>query len=126
MVLVEDESLAARRLQKILGRLFCHLDGFGHIPFEALWCDTPEAALEAIRSGADLIFLDLNLGGFNAFTWIEEGQIDPAKTIIISADTRHCDEAMARGIFAYVPKPIDEDLLKKHLERFIRDQGLIA
>ena len=126
ILMVEDETPAARRLQKMLERIMEDLGDWGKVPAEITWCSEPEAALAEAEHRPDLILLDLNLGCFNALSWIQGRNLPPSQTMIISAETRYCEEAFAQGIFAYLSKPIDESLLKRHLERFVKTNNLIA
>ncbi|MDB5106448.1 MAG: Two component transcriptional regulator, LytTR family [Fibrobacteres bacterium] len=126
ILLIEDEPPAARRLQKILDRLLENLGEWGKVPAEITWIGDPDLALAEAAKGPDLIFLDLNLGSFHSLDWLRESRLPADKVIIVSADTRYCDEAFALGVFAYAFKPIDEDILRKHLERYVKSRNLIA
>lgn len=131
ILLIEDEPPAARRLRKILERILENLGEWGRIPADVDWVGDPDHALAAASGGEsgeppDLIFLDLNLGGFHSLEWLRESRLPAEKVIIVSADTRYCDEAFALGVFAYAFKPIDEDLLRMHLERYLKARNLIA
>jgi two-component system, LytTR family, response regulator LytT len=125
ILLIEDELPAARRLRKILERLLENLGEWGRASVEIEWIGDPDLALAAAGQGKDLILLDLNLGGFNSLDWLRASQLPADRVIIISADTRYCDEAFALGVFAYVFKPIDEEQLRKHLERFVKTRNPI-
>lgn len=126
ILIIEDEPPAARRLRKLLEGLLGNLGEFGKIPATLRWVGEPSEALQAAASGPDLIFLDLNLGGFHSLEWLRQSELPAERVIVVSADTRHCDEAFALGVFAYLFKPIDEALLAGQLERFIRTRGLVA
>ncbi len=126
ILLIEDEPPAARRLQKLLEKLLESLGEWGKVPAELNWIGNPDLALEAVDKQPDLIFLDLNLEGFNSLEWLREAKLPANRTIIVSADTRYCDEAFALGVFAYLFKPIDESLLRSQLERFLKESNLIA
>ncbi len=126
ILLIEDEPPAARRLQKQLERVLENLGDWGTVPAEIAWIGDADLALAEAAKGPELIFLDLNLGGFHSLEWLREARLPADRVIIVSADTRYCDEAMGLGVFAYLFKPIDEALLRSHLERFLRDRNLIA
>lgn len=117
LVLVEDENLAARRLQKMVGRIL------EAVPHTFVRCATPEEGLDAIAENPDLILLDLNLGVLNAMEWVRARKIPPENTIIISADTRYAEEAFELGIFAYVYKPVEESTLQNHIVRFLEKRN---
>lgn len=126
ILLIEDEPPAARRLHKLLDRALEDLGEWGKVEAKVTWSGEPDSALAEAAKGPDLIFLDLNLAGFHTLEWIREARIRPERTIIVSADTRYCDEALAMGVFAYLFKPVDEALLRSHLERFLKGRNLIA
>jgi|SRR5690606_4991872 len=126
ILLIEDEPPAARRLRKQLESALENLGPWGKVPAEVAWIDDADLALEQAAKGTDLIFLDLNLGGFHSLEWLREARLPADKVIIVSADTRYCDEAMGLGVFAYLFKPVEESQLRSHLERFLRDRNLIA
>jgi response regulator of citrate/malate metabolism len=126
ILLIEDEPPAARRLQKLLDRVLVNLGDWGAVAAEVTWIGEPDAALAEAAKGPDLIFLDLNLAGFHTLDWIREARIPPEQTIIVSADTRYCDEALAMGVFAYLFKPVEEAQLRSHLERFLKGRNRIA
>jgi two-component system, LytTR family, response regulator LytT len=126
ILLIEDEPPAARRLQKLLEKSLENLGEWGKVPAEITWIGDPDLALEAAAKQPDLIYLDLNLGGFNSLEWLREAKLPADRTIIVSADTRYGDEAFALGVFAYLYKPIDESLLRSELERFLKNRNLIA
>jgi response regulator of citrate/malate metabolism len=126
ILVVEDEGLAARRALKMLERLLADLPGFGKVPAGLDWCSDADLALDEAAKGPDLILLDLNLGSFNSLEWIRARKLPAERIIIVSADTRYCDEAFSLGVFAYLFKPLDEAQLSAQLARFIRTRNLLA
>jgi DNA-binding response OmpR family regulator len=126
ILLIEDEGLAARRAQKMLARILGNLGEWGEVPATVDWCQDPDLALNEAAKAPDLILLDLNLGSFNSLEWIKANRLPADRVIIVSADTRYCDEAFALGVFAYLFKPLDEAQLSAQLERFIRSRNLLA
>jgi two-component system, LytTR family, response regulator LytT len=126
ILIIEDESLAARRLQKMLVRILGNLGEWGEIPATIDWCADPDQAINEAAKGPDLILLDLNLGSFNSLEWIKTQRLPPDRVIVVSADTRYCDEAYALGVFGYNFKPIEEAQLAEHLVRFIKSRNLLA
>lgn len=126
ILLIEDEPPAAHRLRKLLERVLEDLGEWGKVPAEVTWIGDPELAMSEAAKDPDLIFLDLNLGGFNSIEWLREARLPSDRIIVVSADTRYCDEALGLGVFAYLFKPIEEAQLRSRLERFLRDRKLIA
>ena len=126
ILLIEDEPPAARRLQKQLEKALENLGEWGKVPAEITWIGDADLALADAAKGPELIFLDLNLGGFNTLEWLREARLPADRIIIVSAETRYCDEALGLGVFAYLFKPVEETQLRSQLERFLRDGNLIA
>lgn len=126
ILLIEDEPPAARRLQKLLEKVLQNLGEWGKMPAEVTWIGDADLALAEAAKGPDLIFLDLNLGGFHSLEWLREARLPADRIIIVSAETRYCDEALGLGVFAYLFKPVEETQLRSHLERFLSDRNLIA
>lgn len=126
ILLIEDEPPAARRLQKLLDRLLGNLGEWGKVPAEVAWIGDPDLALAEAAKHPDLIFLDLNLGGFHSLEWLRGARLPADRVVIVSADTRYCDEAFSLGVFAYLFKPVDEALLERQLVRFVKSRNLIA
>jgi response regulator of citrate/malate metabolism len=126
ILVVEDEDLAARRALKMLDRILADLGPWGQVPAMVEWCAEADLALGAAAKGPDLILLDLNLGSFNSMEWIRESRLPADRIMVVSADTRYCDEAFGLGVFAYLFKPIDEAKLASQLKRFIRVRNLLA
>lgn len=126
ILIVEDEGLAARRAMKMLERILADLAPWGRVPARVDWCSDPDEALAEAAKGPDLILLDLNLGSFNSLAWIQARRLPADRVIVISADTRYCDEAFALGVFAYLFKPVDEGQLAAQIGRFIRERNLLA
>ncbi len=120
ILLIEDESPAASRLNRLLGRTLVDLGEDGKAPAEVAWVGDPDLALAEAAKEPELIFLDLNLDGFQTFDWLRGSRLPAAKTLIVSADVRFCEEAQELGVFGYLFKPVDENLLRSHLERFLR------
>lgn len=126
ILLIEDEPPAARRLHKLLDQVLENLGEWGKVPAKVSWIGDPDLALAEASKQPDLIFLDLNLAGFHSLEWLREARLPAEKTIIVSADTRYCDEAFALGIFAFLFKPVDEKLLRSELERFLQNRNRIS
>ncbi|MBO9637268.1 MAG: response regulator transcription factor [Siphonobacter aquaeclarae] len=111
ILIVEDEPLIARRLQRMLQDLLPEADitGVASLP----------AGLEFLdRHPIDLLFLDLNLGGEDGFQLLQTLTAGAFQTVIVSAHTERAIDAFAYGVLDFVPKPFDRERLEKALRRY--------
>lgn len=88
-------------------------------------------ALELIRSGAlpDVVFLDLrmpNVDGLEVLKVIQEEKLPCGPIIVISAfsDSTRMIEAMRRGAYDYIAKPLDLDEVVSTLQRAAEQRRL--
>ncbi len=117
VLIVEDETMVARRLQRMLGEVF------GDEAHELVLAHTfasARAQLETER--IELVFLDLNLNGANGFALLAEAVAGPFETIVVSANTDRALEAFEYGVLDFVPKPFNRERLAKAVGRF-RERG---
>jgi two-component system response regulator LytT len=112
VVIVEDEEIVARRLQRlvttILGarlrsvRVLATLsDGLAHVGEHPI----------------DLLFLDLDLGGRDGFRMLTEAVAGSFHTIVVSARTEEAIRAFEIGVTDFVAKPYTEERLRKAIDR---------
>jgi DNA-binding LytR/AlgR family response regulator len=66
----------------------------------------------------DLLILDLNLSGRNGFDILREAVSYSFQTIVVSANIDRAIEAFEYGVIDFIPKPYNEERLRKALDRF--------
>lgn len=112
VVIVDDERLALRAMQRLLAT-HAGVDVVGI-------ADTLEAAAELIRdSRPDLVFLDIDLGAGNGFELI--ARLTPApKVVFVTAHPQHAVEAFAVQALDYLLKPVLPERLAAALARAAR------
>ncbi|MDC8103416.1 MULTISPECIES: LytR/AlgR family response regulator transcription factor [Chryseobacterium] len=113
ILIIEDESRIAHRLQRMTAKFF------ENRPVRITVCDSLQKGLSQIEHDLpDLLLLDLNLNGDNGFEVLEHMVASSFHTIIVSANTDKAITAFAYGVLDFVPKPFDEDRLFQALNRF--------
>jgi two-component system LytT family response regulator len=110
-ILVDDEPLAIQGLQL---RLDAHED------VEII--DTCSNGREAIRSikthKPDLVFLDIQMPGFDGFSVIQGlMEVEPPLFVFVTAYSDHAIRAFEAQAVDYLMKPVEEDRLADTLER---------
>lgn len=117
ILIVEDEKVAARGLQRmvqdILGK-------------EISWIGW-EASLDASKHAlagnpVDVLFLDLNLNGENGFELLKGAVAGAFHTIVVSANEDQAIRAFEYGVLDFVPKPVARERLEKALGRIKDDE----
>ncbi|MEO1053093.1 MAG: LytTR family DNA-binding domain-containing protein [Bacteroidota bacterium] len=112
ILIVEDEPLIARRLQRMVGDLVSE-------DTKVLTKSTIDAALHYIdEHPIDLMLLDLNLNGKNGFDILQQSVAGSFHTIIISAYQERAIQAFEFGVLDFIGKPFKQDRLEKALNRF--------
>ena len=112
VVIVEDEKMVARRLQRLLKKIM----GDSDVHIEAY--NSFAAAKNNIKqTETDLLFLDLNINGEDGFQLLAEAVAGPQKTIIVSANADRAIEAYEYGVIDFVAKPFDEQRLALAVKR---------
>lgn len=115
ILIVEDEKVAARGLQRLVQSLFAQENkNIASIVWEAT-LDAARASL--IENPVDLLFLDLNLNGENGFDLLHEAVAGSFHTIVVSANENQALRAFEYGVLDFVPKPVSEERLTKALRR---------
>ena len=110
-ILVDDESLAIQGLQLRLAR---------HDDVEIV--DTCLNGREAIRSikthKPDLVFLDIQMPGFDGFSVINGlMEVEPPLFVFVTAYSDHAIRAFEAQATDYLMKPVEEDRLADTLDR---------
>lgn len=112
ILIVEDEAVAARRLERLVREFFGD-------QAESVVCKTTLQGSEDYlgETVVDLLLLDLNLNGEDGFKLLQEAVAGRFQTIIVSANTDRALTAFEYGVQDFVPKPVDRERLFKALER---------
>jgi two-component system response regulator LytT len=111
ILIVEDEAVAARRLER-LTRATRPDQSLDFVRAHSL--DTASSALAS--QVFDLIFLDLNLAGEDGFTLLNQ-ELGSAPVIVVSAFPDRAIEAFGHAVLDFVPKPVNETRLAQALAR---------
>src|SRR5262245_52839738 len=119
ILIVEDEDVVARRLQRMLRHLLAE---------RAVSIVRKTSVVEAVEwfsnHAIDLLLLDLNLNGRSGFQVLGDAVSRPFHTIIVSAHEEQAIRAFEYGVTDFVPKPFSEARLRKALDRIVeRDQA---
>ncbi|ASK88711.1 LytR/AlgR family response regulator transcription factor [Sphingorhabdus sp. SMR4y] len=110
-ILVDDEKLAIQGLQ-------IRLEKFDDIEI----VDTCRNGREAIRKiktlKPDLVFLDIQMPGFDGFSVVQGiMEIEPPLFIFVTAYSEHAVRAFEAEAIDYLVKPVEEDRLADAIER---------
>jgi two-component system LytT family response regulator len=110
-ILVDDEKLAIQGLQ-------LRLMDFPDIEV----IDTCTNGREAIRKikteKPDLVFLDIQMPGFDGFSVVKGiMEIDPPLIVFVTAYSEHAIRAFQANAIDYLMKPVEQDLLADALEK---------
>lgn len=117
ILLVEDESRVAKRIERMT-RSF-----FGNKLQKVLLCEgLPEARQLMQQQPFDLVLLDLNLNGEDGFELLQETASAAFHTIIISAYKDKAITAFEYGVLDFVPKPFNEERLAQAFLRISSTQ----
>ena len=110
-ILVDDESLAIQGLQL---RLQPHED------VEIVeTCSNGREAIRAIKTHKpDLVFLDIQMPGFDGFSVIQGlMEVEPPLFVFVTAYSDHALRGFEAGAVDYLMKPVEDDRLADTLER---------
>ncbi len=110
-ILVDDEKLAIQGLQ-------LRLEAYEDVEI----IDTCSNGREAIRKiktlKPDLVFLDIQMPGFDGFSVVKGVmEIAPPLIVFVTAYQEHAVRAFEANAVNYLMKPVDEDKLRDTLER---------
>lgn len=113
VIIIDDEPHAREELIFLL-------DSYADIDISAE-CGDVFSALRAVREHQpDVMFLDIMLPGHDGFTmldYMEEDEHRPHVVIVSGGPSDFAVRAYGEGVLGYLAKPIEENLLKKTLER---------
>ena len=110
-IIVDDEKLAIQGLQ-------LRLEKFSDVEV----IDTCSNGREAIRKikteKPDLVFLDIQMPGFDGFSVVKGiMEIEPPLIVFVTAYQEHAVRAFEANAVNYLMKPVDEDRLADTMER---------
>lgn len=119
ILIVEDESLIAQRLERLTRRILGERVDALHVA----------ASFAAARSrldehAVDLVLLDLNLDGTDGLALLRLAVAGSFHTIVVSANVDRAIDAFAHGVLDFVPKPFTEARLAQALARLTATAGL--
>lgn len=112
ILIVEDERVAARRLERMTREILG--DSVTDVTIAERLADGEELMN---RQDIDLLLLDLNLNGHDGFELLKSVSAGPFQTIVVSANTDQALRAFEHGVLDFVPKPFDRDRLSLALAR---------
>lgn len=113
IVIVEDETLIANRLKRMISEI---LD----TKLTRIFIETTleDASEHLFKNPVDLLILDLNLSGKDGFELLKKAVSGAFHTIVVSANTNRALEAFEYGVLDFVGKPFTKNRLKKALDRY--------
>ena len=110
VIIIEDEKPSARRLQRMLSKLYIEAEVMLHSVEESIeWFNK--------NKHPELIFLDIQLSDGLSFQIFEEINIQSA-VIFTTAFDEYALQAFKLNSIDYLLKPIDEDDLKRSVDKF--------
>lgn len=115
-VLVENEERSLSRLRRLLQGFAQDLEVVG----EAV--DGPSAVATIRAQAPDLVFLDIDLPGFNGFRVLEELDRQPV-VIFTTAYNQHALDAFKTHAVDYLLKPIESEAIGRSLAK-LRAMGI--
>jgi two-component system response regulator HydG len=110
LCILDTDPAVTERLQELVGQF-----GFG-----STGTANPQEALDGISGACRIILCDMQLPEMDGFTFLEQAlKRDPGTFVILMAGEDSIDsaiEAIRRGAYDYLPKPVDRARLKKTLD----------
>lgn len=110
-ILVDDEEISLKNLSILLND-YCE---------DISIISTASNALEAVKAilslKPDLVFLDVQMPGYNGFDVLENIKDTSATVVFTTAHKDYAINALRKGAFDYLLKPIDSEELKSCIER---------
>ena len=118
LILVEDERLLGKTIQRFLSQNYeCH------------WFETAEEAIADLqRTSADLLISDIALpgkSGLDLLDWVlEKKQSLPVILITAHSSIQNAVNAIKKGAYDYLSKPLDLESLELAIQRALKTQRL--
>src|ERR1700754_5255702 len=104
-ILVDDEPLATQGLQ-------LRLQAFDDVEVVATAGNGREAIRQIKTHKPDLVFLDIQMPGFDGFSVIQGlMDVDPPLVVFVTAYSDHAIRAFEAQAVGYLMKPVEEDKL---------------
>ncbi|MEM9720251.1 MAG: LytTR family DNA-binding domain-containing protein [Bacteroidota bacterium] len=111
VLIIEDEPLAARRLQHLLNEIDPSIEVLAVI-------DTVSASVEWLKSQeADLLFLDIHLADGDSFAIFDQVEVN-SPIIFATAYDQYAIRAFKLNSIDYLLKPIEKEELKASLTKY--------
>lgn len=112
VLIVEDELVIARRLERllteVLGADIIALHHCSALREAEKWLSEHEV---------DVVFLDLNLNGEDGFELVKDAAARAFHTVVISAHTDRAMEAFEIGVLDFIGKPFGKERIRKSVDR---------
>jgi two-component system LytT family response regulator len=113
--LVDDESLALKRLQRMLAVT-------GRVEIAGTSMDPAEAVEAILKSKPDVLFLDIEMPGMTGFQMLSK--LDPQPLIVFTtAYDQYALEAFGVNSVDYLLKPVEAPQLARALDKIDRMRG---
>ena len=110
-ILVDDEKLATQGLEM-------RLAPFEDVEIVATCLNGREAIRKIKTEKPDLVFLDIQMPGFDGFSVVKGiMEIEPPLIVFVTAYQEHAVRAFEANAVNYLMKPVDEDKLADTMER---------
>ena len=110
-ILVDDEPLATQGLQ-------LRLQAFDDVEVVGTAANGREAIRQIKTHKPDLVFLDIQMPGFDGFSVIQGlMDVDPPLFVFVTAFSEHALRAFDAQAVDYLMKPVDEDRLAATMDR---------
>lgn len=118
VVIVEDEPMVARRLERVTREVL-------GARLRSIHCvSTLDAAGAQLDRGEEsVLLLDLQLAGEDGFDVLHRAMAEPCSTIVVSANTNRALEAFELGVVDFVPKPFTAERLALAFDRLAERRG---
>ena len=118
VLIIEDESIAARRLEDMLKEV---APGWRVLAV----LDSIESSVEFLTAGPepDLIFMDIELGDGQSFEIFPRVSID-APVVFITAYQEHTLKAFKHNSIDYLLKPLNKEELRAAIDKYQKVQSL--
>lgn len=110
-VIVDDEPKAIKSLTVLIETYCRNVSIINHAT------SAFDAVSIVLKEKPDVVFLDINMPGHNGFDVLEKIQSEKIKIIFTTAHKDYAINAIKKGAFDYLLKPIDTDELQLSIEK---------